>query len=253
MSWLPALRHEVRLGPWLAIVLLACGGDCSCRRGCGEGGSDGASAVNGPGSGVAGAGVPGAPGPGPGPGAAGADAPTATGSAGGTATGAGAGAETKLEVLGELIAAPTLRAVLPGSVGNLRAAAPTLDGPAQHERRPVRNVSRRYKDGKRDLYVEIIDTAQAPELRANVEKMLIDPAAVQAPVREPIMVAGSTGLTTGFPAQRASGVMALLGGRYFVNARLEGSDDMQEAARLLQAMDWSALTANAGGDGTGAH
>jgi hypothetical protein len=136
-------------------------------------------------------------------------------------------------------------------VGNLKASTPARDGPAQHERKPVRNVSRRYKLGARDLYVEVIDTAQAPELRGSILKMLSDPSAIQAPQREPVVVGGTTGLTTGFPGQRASGVMALLGGRYFVNARLEGSDDMQEAARLLQSMDWSALTAGDGAAGSG--
>jgi len=246
----------------LMLALAACGGDCSCRRGCGEAGVDptgaGPGAQGAPGAAKPGGAKAGAVGAGAGSGAAGSGstaAASAPGTATATATGSGATAapDGAPEVLGELIDAPTLRATLPDTVGNLKASTPARDGPVQHERKPVRNVSRRYKLGARDLYVEVVDTAQAPELRASVLKLLSDPAAIQAPQREPIQVAGTTGLTTGFPAQRASGVIALLGGRYFVNARLEGSDDMQEAARLLQGMDWSALAAGDGGAGSGAH
>jgi hypothetical protein len=254
------MRFGKARGAVLLLVLGACSGDCSCQRGCGEGGIDVASGVpaqhpgtSAPtGNGTAG-GPPGGGSVGSAPGTTGAAGSGAAATPGSTAVAAGAGNEAAPEVLGELIAANVLAKTLPATVGDLKAPAPVLAGPTAHERRPVTNVARRYKNGRRDLYLEIIDTAQAPELRASVLKMLSDPSAVMAPSREPLVLAGSTGLTTGFPAQQASGVMALLGGRYFVNARLEGSADMQEAARLLQSMDWSALTAADGSAGHGAH
>lgn len=172
-----------------------------------------------------------------------------------TTTGGEQGPDTdaRLEALGELAERGLLSAPLVDAIGDLKATAPVLDGPKAHERKPVRNVARRYKNGERDLYLEIIDTAQAPELRANVIKILTDPAALDVPVRQASELAGSSAVVTGFPQARASGVVALLNGRYFVNARLEGSDDMEEALRLLQGMDWSRLMArDEGSAGSGA-
>lgn len=131
--------------------------------------------------------------------------------------------------------------VLPTKLDGIAARGVPQAGPSRADNLPLSGASQTYQLGARTIYVNVLDTAQAPFMRDSVlSRINMQGTAAQGFIHGRI-IKGQPAVMSYYPAANSSQLSVLVDNRYVVEVRVLGARSPHDAQKIFEALPLAAL------------
>ena len=139
-----------------------------------------------------------------------------------------------------------LRGPLGDRLGDLRAQGEVSSTVREDSQAKLAVAARNYKLGDKDVRVKISDTGLLPNARRVVSNRLTLLGNAAVGNERGVFVRGYPAVLAHYPEQRVSRASVVLDNRYLVQVMVRNASDAEDALRVIEQLDWTAVAAKQG-------